>query len=436
MAEQHRKHGYTGAPLLSGRRLTRWFGGMGAAAALALGALAGSAGSASADTTIEAESMRLRAGKVTRERGVSGGRADTLSATGSASKRLTTGAVSQLVVYVRRGPCPARLRPVRIRVTVDGRRALVRTVAATNYVRYSARLSLPAGTHTVRVGLSTGRRARACDRRLRLDRLVLVEAPGTGVSGGPAGGRPVATPVTTAATGAPSSSVRGPLLFLGDFETGNLSQWSSFQSQSPDRIQVLQSRVRRGRYAARFFVREGDMAAAGERSEVLWGGSSNLTLREGQEHYIGWSTYFASAEYPIVTTGHQMVMQAHPKGNLPPPVKISSDAGELSLELTNGAAVKGDGTTPWRTPLTRDVWHDFVLHAKWSASQQTGFVELWHNGVKVLSRYSVATLDAPGVDSYLKFGYYRSGKAVSPDGAVYHDEVRVGTSYEDVDPAG
>ena len=273
MAMDHRKHRHAGARILPGRHLTRSFATIGAAAAVALGALAGSAAPASADTTIEAESMRLRSGKVTRDRGVSGGRAVTLRASGSASKRLSTGAVTQVVVFVRRESCRGRLRPVRIRLTVDGRRALVRTVGATNYVAYSARVSLPPGTHTVRVRLSNARRAHACNRRLRLDRLVLIEVPGTGVTGGPAGGRPVAaTPVTTAGTGAPSSGVRGPLLFLGDFETGNLSQWSTFQSQAPDRIQVVQARVRRGRYAARFLVREGDMAAAGERSEVLWGG--------------------------------------------------------------------------------------------------------------------------------------------------------------------
>lgn len=409
------------------------------AAAVTFSALAWGTPAADADATIEAESMTLRAGKIARERGASGGRAAVLGARGSASRRVTTASAALLVVFARRETCRRSFTPLTMRVTVDGRPALLKTVRRTSYGRYGATVALPAGTHALKITFSSRRRAGACDSRVRVDRLLLVERTGTSgqsvpttlVAPSAAAAEPAPGAPMTQATGGVGGP-RGPLLFLGDFEPGNLSQWSrDVHRQAPERIQVTQSPVRRGRYAARFALQDGDMVFSGERSEVLWGSSPNPTLRDGQEHYIGWSTYFPT-DYPV-SGGHQLFLQTHPEGPLAPPIEMRCDEERISLYLTDP---NGPSFTPWQVPLTRGVWHDFVLRARWSPDPSVGFVELWHNGVKVVSNQRIATLDSPGVDSYLKLGYYRPGSTAQPPGAVHHDEMRVGLSYEAVAPGG
>ncbi len=47
-------------------------------------------------------------------------------------------------------------------------------------------------------------------------------------------------------------------LWKGDFETGNLSQWSKPQSVASDRLMVVTDVVREGDYALKATVKQGD----------------------------------------------------------------------------------------------------------------------------------------------------------------------------------
>src|SRR4051794_32290026 len=50
----------------------------------------------------------------------------------------------------------------------------------------------------------------------------------------------------------------GKVVWSGDAETGNLSQWASAVMVAPDRIRAVTTPVSEGRYAYRFEVRQGD----------------------------------------------------------------------------------------------------------------------------------------------------------------------------------
>lgn len=356
--------------------------------------------------------MRLRAGKVTKDRTASAGRAVILRRRGVASRRVMTGSVDRVVVVARRDRCSPRLRPLRMAIVIDGRRRVSRNVSATSWTRHAVPARVAPGAHTFRLDFLTSRRPGRCERSLRVDKLTLASLGSTAL------GTPSAPPAP------PAAPPQLPALFVGDFETGDFSQWSTVQEVADDRAQVLGAPVRQGSYAARFEVRDGDLVAAGERAEVLWGSSAIPTLREGEEHYIGWSTYFP-ADFPN-TNGHSLFMQTHPSGTGFPPIEMRCDNGQISIYVR--------GATPWATPLTRGAWHDFVVRAHWSADAGVGFVELWHNGQKVLSNHRAATLEKPGFDSYLKLGYYRPSQLAIPTGVVYHDAMRVGTSYDAVAP--
>jgi len=251
------------------------------------------------------------------------------------------------------------------------------------------------------------------------------------------------------ARGAPAqqpalSSPAGPeppsgLLFSGDFETGNLSQWEGAQRAAPGRITVVTRPVAQGRYAARFEVQKGDVAApgagSGNRSELLarrqdangvWPESA------GTERWYGWTTLFPR-RYPIVG-GWQTFMQWKNRGAGAGPVAMGVRKKRIQLQVKRRG---GPATRLWKGPLERGKWQRFVLHVKWSPNPREGFVELWRNGKVVLRRTHRATMylepDGSPTPNYLKQGLYRSSGILPPQ-VVYHDGMRVGQSYADVAP--
>jgi MYXO-CTERM domain-containing protein len=214
------------------------------------------------------------------------------------------------------------------------------------------------------------------------------------------------------------------VVWRGDFETGNISQYSGVQQVSADRLQVVQSPVRQGRYALKATVRQGDdpINASGNRNELVFEGGE----KEGSEYYYRWQVMFAP-DFPSARTW-QVFTQWHHDGCCgSPPVEFFVYGEELRLTLT-------DSVTPWKTQLVRGVWQDFIFRVKWSSDPNVGFVELWHNGQRVLPQYKHATMYA-GDGIYLKLGLYRSD-TVQPVGVVYHDGFVQATRLEDVLPPG
>ncbi len=212
------------------------------------------------------------------------------------------------------------------------------------------------------------------------------------------------------------------VVWKGDFETGDLGQYSSLQRVGADRLLVVQSPVRQGRYALKATVRQGDdpINSSGNRNELVYEGRE----QEGAEYYYRWQVMFAP-DFPSVRTW-QVFTQWHHEGCCgSPPVEFFVYGEELRLTLT-------DSVTPWRAKLERGVWQDFIFHVKWSPDPGVGFVELWHNGQLVLPRYLHATM-YPGDGIYLKLGLYRSD-TVQPVGVVYHDGFVQATRLQDVLP--
>jgi MYXO-CTERM domain-containing protein len=212
------------------------------------------------------------------------------------------------------------------------------------------------------------------------------------------------------------------VVWKGDFETGDIGQYSSYQWMSADRLQVVQSPVLQGRYALKATVRQGDdpINSSGNRNELIYKGRE----LEGSEYYYRWQVMFAP-DFPSVKTW-QVFTQWHHNGCCgSPPVEFFVYGEELRLTLT-------DSATPWKTKLERGVWQDFIFHVKWSSDPSVGFVELWHNGQRVLPRYMHATM-YPGDGIYLKLGLYRSD-TVQPVGVVYHDGFVQATRLDDVLP--
>jgi hypothetical protein len=213
-------------------------------------------------------------------------------------------------------------------------------------------------------------------------------------------------------------------LFTGDFETGDLSQWTKAQVVAADRIQVVASPRRQGSFAARFEVRQGDdpINASGNRAELVW---SKNPETEGSERWYGWSTLWPEG-YPSEKTW-QLFTQWHHSGCCgSPPMELYVNGETIYLRVNASQVV-------WSEPLVRGKWHDFVMHVKWSSSASVGYVELWYDGKLALPKTYGKNLYAGEVNT-MKIGLYRNA-TIQPVGVLYHDGMRVGTSREEVELA-
>jgi uncharacterized protein (TIGR03382 family) len=214
------------------------------------------------------------------------------------------------------------------------------------------------------------------------------------------------------------------VIWKGDFETGNLSQWTRAQSVASDRLQVETDVVREGSYALKATVHQGDnpINASGNRNEVVY----MTDEAPGSEYFYKWSTLFPE-DYPSTNTW-QLFAQWHQGGCCGSPPLEFYVVGEEMFMRVGGV----NGQVLWQSPLVRGQWNDFVLHAKWSPDPRVGFVELYKNGELVVPKTMAAT-QFGGDRNYLKLGLYRND-TISQVGVVYHDGFAMGTSLEDVMP--
>lgn len=215
-------------------------------------------------------------------------------------------------------------------------------------------------------------------------------------------------------------------VFIGDYETGDFSQWETCQSAlsntgcktvgKGDRTMRIVPGAHQGQWAARFEVRPGDVPnfGGGERSEVS-SGTPSATVRAGDERWYQWSMLFPS-DFATPKGVWFIVMQWHSGSGSPP----------LAINISNQGTVDigGDGlkSEPKRTigPVRRGQWVDYTLHVKFSRNSSDGFVEAWENGQQTVQMTHRATMTS--ASNYLKQGIYRDHGPVT---SVVMDGLRV-----------
>ena len=210
------------------------------------------------------------------------------------------------------------------------------------------------------------------------------------------------------------------ILFRGDFDSG-FDDWH-VQSLSY-RATLLSSGAFQGSQAARFQVDPGDVEpeTGSQRSEV-----SGPTFNEGQDLYI--RDAFRVPSGNTYDGPWQIIQQLHETDwNGSPGVAVFLDE-ERRLTLGPGDSSR----TFWDSaPLQSDRWYDLIYRVNLSQDANTGFVEVWLDGVQQgldngQTRIYGQTLQTGG--TYLKAGIYRS-RSSSGTSIVEHDAILVGSSY-------
>lgn len=256
-------------------------------------------------------------------------------------------------------------------------------------------------------------------------------------------------------------------MFIGDYLTGDLSQWDSVQNvdynstgvgyqpklhtnadgQTYYPIQVVDDAVY-GK-AARFEVHGGDYPGfvSGDRSEVGDNGQHDQT-GEGVTRWYRFAfkldpTFPADHTYP----NWCVLNQWHMTTNGSPPFGFScGEAGYITLVVAPQSSpmnfLSNNGAI-WKTPYANGTWHEFKMCVTFSADDKIGQIQLWHNGVRQTfigdngygsgigtDTYHVRTLvPGAGGSTFYKEGYYRAQNITAP-GVVYHARMRAAATED------
>jgi hypothetical protein len=227
-------------------------------------------------------------------------------------------------------------------------------------------------------------------------------------------------------SGASGVPVGSTVLFNGDFNTGNLSQWINLQTRdhnaSPGNYCTYSACVQGGGpghpTAARFEVRPGDVPSFGgdERSEIR--AIAATDVHEGDERWVEFSLKVESDFIPPTGQNgghHSIVSQWHDEG--------AATTLHLDIDANKNLLIghRWEANKKIIGPLDPGSWHDYVVHAKFSKNAATGFVEAWRDGVQVVPRQARATMATDM--AYLKMGLYRGAEPFPQ--TVWFDNLRV-----------
>ncbi|RZT25358.1 polysaccharide lyase-like protein [Mycobacterium sp. BK558] len=234
-------------------------------------------------------------------------------------------------------------------------------------------------------------------------------------------------------------------MFVGDYSTGDFSQWPSVQNRAyngsgadytPTYSASVVNDPVKGK-AARFEVRSGDWPgfASGERSDV-GSDASQTGGTEGQVRWYRFSTMFdPSFPQNHADLGWGVTNGWHPDsstGSAGFEWSVGSRNGywSLAVDQQTSPGVYVRDYTIFETPLNVGTWHDVKMQVNWSSGIRTGWIRLWLNGVRQTfldgsDTYYLSTLVPGSATCYYKEGYYR--QAMRPTGIVYQSGFRAAT---------
>ena len=227
-----------------------------------------------------------------------------------------------------------------------------------------------------------------------------------------------------------SDDQHGELVFVGDFETGDISQWPihAFRAQNTYSVQVL-SPGRNGDYACRFEVRYLDRGYDEDgnpkkvRAEL-----GEPSVEMGSTWWYGWSSRI-DPDYRAEARTFYMVQQWHLQAKLPPFGQYYEN-GIWKIYRNVGSDGR-HGVILWQEPVPKGQWVDWVYQVKWTY-ENDGFLKAYKDGELVVDYRGPTTVEVRK-GPWFKFGMYRGAPDLHTQ-IAWHDEYRRGTTRAAVDP--
>ncbi|MFG1876473.1 heparin lyase I family protein [Sphaerisporangium sp. NPDC049003] len=185
-------------------------------------------------------------------------------------------------------------------------------------------------------------------------------------------------------------------------------------------VGVVGSPVRDGSYAARFQLDRSDpITSSSKRAEITQSDTQPLNA----DRWYGFSLNLPSSWVSDVAA--EIVSQWHhcdTCGGGSPPLALLTQAGHWKIDFRGEVIDLG--------PYSTGTWTDWAFHVKWR-TDSNGVLEVWRNGVPVLSR-SGATFAGGAHSPYFKFGIYKwdwaasKPKSTLTQRVMYYDALRLG----------
>jgi hypothetical protein len=211
-------------------------------------------------------------------------------------------------------------------------------------------------------------------------------------------------------------------IWRGDFETGDLGQWSG--PPKADLVKVVTDVVREGKFAVRIdgsnAAKRGNLDRIEFQHQPKPAGNA-----EGAERWYGWSVYLPKK----FTDGLHVVGYFETRNSWSQ--LMSFEARGEDLQFSTRAPYKLHWSAKGK--LTAGRWHDFAVHVVWSRDPAKGLVEVWFDGENVVPPARISTLKDEN-PFFLQVGFARETSDV-PE-SILIDHVVEGTTRADVTPKG
>jgi len=248
------------------------------------------------------------------------------------------------------------------------------------------------------------------------------------------------------------------ILRLGDFETGDLSQWNTKLLCFDHSAKIVEDNVRAGKYAVRLETRIEDPDCFKHRAMLLWDGS--VVGGFNAERWYGFSIFIPSSDidddYHEGWAGFNHQYQSCNSASSPFNVRRNHDktyfvvrydkrtCAEVNAKVTGKSS---DYENMYEMTTIKGRWVDWVIHAKYSI-EEDGIIEIWRDGQKVATHKGPNYYLNPGTSSAeFKLGPYKWAWSNNPVPSghnadvrvMYVDEVRMGdanSNYNEVAPGG
>jgi uncharacterized protein (TIGR03382 family) len=235
-------------------------------------------------------------------------------------------------------------------------------------------------------------------------------------------------------------SAHAGVIWSSDFETQDLSSWDNYVLHANHWYFPTTPTPRSGTYLARAELHTEDTYGSFQRVEVEY--SAPLQGFEGSDLYYAWSAQLDSAA-PFLPMDHEIAFWESTGGSVYHQmiglhVNASSNPARVSLSTD---PEDGNWAEQFHASMTADVWHDFVLHVKWSLDPTVGFVEFWYDGAQVVQKVHMRTMVSSNGPTSMTGGLvtaFHTGILLSPIQnnkpveIVYLDRYKIGTALSDV----
>ncbi|RZA06018.1 MAG: hypothetical protein EOP11_11380 [Proteobacteria bacterium] len=221
-----------------------------------------------------------------------------------------------------------------------------------------------------------------------------------------------------------------------DFESGNFSGWQTFRLSSPEAAKIVSSPVRHGAHAAAITLHPNGRYGDAFKSELSdpYHAPFGETVWYRLSHYLAPSFDLPADNYCVLAQWHSVSPGDAVSGAKPPlALRYAQEKIKVTVSFSRKAFRDPEQitTTPiYETDFARGQWHDFVYRVVF-AGNDSGRVDLWHNGKKVANYAGPVGYPGDPMGPYFKTGMYCLRDPAHPLTA-YVDEYRRGKTSSDV----